>query len=207
MSLDAARAAAAQDIRHDGVVAIVRARGPEAATATVRALQDGGCRAVEVSLSTPGALDAVAAAAEAGRPVGLGTVLGVADVRDALAAGAAFVVCPVLDPLVGRACADAGLAWLPGAMTPTEVAQAHGYGAALVKLFPASQWTPAALRDLRQALPGPALVPTGGVDPADAEAWFAAGVAALGIGSALSGADDVAAAARNLLTRIAALRR
>lgn len=206
MTVEAARASAARHIREDGVVAIVRAPDAATATATVRALQDGGCRAVEVSLATPGALDAVAAAAADGRPVGLGTVLRVSEVRDGWAAGAAFAVCPVLDPAVGAACVGTGLAWLPGAMTPTEVVQAHGHGAALVKLFPASRWTPEALRDLRQAVREPALVPTGGVDPADAEAWFGAGAAALGIGSALTGAADVTATARALLARIAALR-
>jgi 2-dehydro-3-deoxyphosphogluconate aldolase / (4S)-4-hydroxy-2-oxoglutarate aldolase len=93
-------------------------------------------------------------------------------------------------------------------MTPTEAFSALEWGASAVKLFPATTWTPAAVRDLLQALPDLPVVPTGGVGLDDAPAWIAAGALAVGLGGALTRAtpEETPARVEKLLTRLAAAR-
>ncbi|KQR39417.1 hypothetical protein ASF80_08380 [Microbacterium sp. Leaf159] len=191
------------------MVAIVRAASTQVAAANVATLIRSGLAAVEVSLVTPGALGVIRDAvsrAPAGTMVGVGTALSVGDVESAVDAGARFVVTPTTDRDVIRAAVDAGVPVLPGAATPTEAVQALNWGATFVKLFPASLWTPAAMRDVLTALPDLPLVPTGGVDPENAAEWMRAGAVALGIGSALTGSDDPAHTAAELLSVIAEAR-
>jgi 2-dehydro-3-deoxyphosphogluconate aldolase / (4S)-4-hydroxy-2-oxoglutarate aldolase len=176
-------------------MAIVRAGGAEQAYAAASRLIEAGLRAVEVSLSTPQALDAVERLArEPGGDVtiGVGTVLDPADVGRAAAIGASFIVAPTLNPAVVAAAAGHGLASFPGCATPSEMVHAAELGATGVKIFPASLWTPQALADLLHALPGLRCVPTGGVRLDDVPAWLAAGALAVGLGSALAGESAVA---------------
>ena len=102
-----------------------------------------------------------------------------------------------------RAARDAGLDTLPGIATPSEALQAVDGGSTMVKLFPASLWSPAALRDVLTALPSLEVVPTGGVTLESAPEWISAGAAALGIGSTLTKAHDPAETVRRLLASIA----
>lgn len=187
-----------------GVVAIVRTGSAAAAAEAATTILDAGLDAVEVSLTTPGALDVVRDLAAAGRGViGAGTVRTLDDARAAHAAGARFLVSPVLDVDVVRYAVEHDLAAFPGCVTPTEMETARRAGAHAVKIFPAHLWSPAALRGLLEAMPDLPCVPTGGVGPADAAEWIAAGAVALGIGGALTRADDPAAAVAQLLGEIA----
>ena len=171
------------------IVAIVRAREAAAAGETVRRLLGAGLRAVEVSLVTPDALrviEELAGQTQAGAYLGAGTVMNAQQARACADAGAAFLVAPTLRADVIEMGHDRGLAVLPGACTPTEMTAALDAGADLVKLFPAGQWSPASVCDLRASLPGLPLVPTGGVTPETAAAWLQAGCVAVGMGSALT---------------------
>lgn len=190
-------------VRAQGVVAVVRSGDAATARAAAVALLDAGLGAVEVSLTTPGALDVVAALTAEERTVGVGTVTSPAQYRDAVAAGAAFVVSPTLDlEVVGQARRDGVLA-VPGTSTPTESLAAVLAGAPLVKLFPASLWSPKALRDVLAALPDLPLVPTGGIGLDDVPSWWSHGAVAVGLGSRLSrgGAGDVAGRVARLLAQ------
>lgn len=134
------------------VMAILRSADASGLPAVARALAAGGVTCLEVTLTTAGALDALArirAELGAGVAVGAGTVVTAADARDALAAGAEFLVAPTVEPDVIRAVADRGTPFYPGAWTPTEVSRAWRAGAAAVKLFPACTGGPAHLRQLR----------------------------------------------------------
>jgi 2-dehydro-3-deoxyphosphogluconate aldolase/(4S)-4-hydroxy-2-oxoglutarate aldolase len=196
-------------IREQGVVAIVRSATAEDAARNVSTLIGAGLRAVEVSLVTPGALEVIrAAAADApdGVVIGVGTALTVDNVRDAAAAGARFVVSPILREDVIKAALDLGMDTLPGVATPSEALQAIEWGSTLVKLFPASLWSPAVLREVLTALPWLETVPTGGVTLDSAADWIRAGGTALGIGSALTKAADPAAVGAGLLAAIASAR-
>src|SRR5690606_311993 len=137
------------------LLAIIRGSGPGPAVAAGTALLGEGVRVIEVSLTTPGALDAIAelrAAAPAGALVGAGTVLTESDVADVAAAGAQFAVTPAVVESVGAAVRR-GLPVAAGALTPTEAHTAVRLGADAVKVFPASLAGPAYIKALRQPFP------------------------------------------------------
>ncbi|MET9819751.1 MULTISPECIES: bifunctional 4-hydroxy-2-oxoglutarate aldolase/2-dehydro-3-deoxy-phosphogluconate aldolase [unclassified Streptomyces] len=187
------------------VMAILRSADASGLPAVARTLAEAGITCLEVTLTTAGALDALARIrAELGPDVavGAGTVLTGDQARDALAAGAEFLVAPVVDTTVVRNAADRGIPCYPGAWTPTEVWQAWRAGAAAVKLFPASTGGPGHLRQLRAPLPEIPLVAVGGVGIDEARQYLEAGARAVGIGSPLlRGADrDPAPQALDALT-------
>lgn len=189
------------------VFGIVRSAGPDDAVASARAVLDAGLRAVEVALTTPRALSAVARLTEE-RPdalIGAGTVLDAAAARAAVEAGARFLVSPNLHPEVIRAGHRYGLPVFPGVSTPTEMVRALEEGADALKLFPASTVSPSWLRDVRAALPQAPVIPTGGVTIDNAPEWIAAGAVACGMGSALTSGGAQAAGERvtALLDRLA----
>jgi 2-dehydro-3-deoxyphosphogluconate aldolase/(4S)-4-hydroxy-2-oxoglutarate aldolase len=174
-------------------MAILRSADAAGLPAVARALTDGGITCLEVTLTTSGALDALAAIRDELGPevaVGAGTVITTGQAREALAAGAEFLVAPAVDADVIRDAAGRGIPCYPGAWTPTEVSTAWRAGAAAVKLFPASTGGPAHLRQLRAPLPDVPLVAVGGVGVDQARDYLDAGALAVGIGSPLlRGAD------------------
>jgi 2-dehydro-3-deoxyphosphogluconate aldolase/(4S)-4-hydroxy-2-oxoglutarate aldolase len=173
-----------------GVVAIVRGRRAEHLDAVLDVLVEAGIRSLEITLNTPGALEGIRRAiARFGTEttVGAGTVRTVADVEDAVAAGARFLVSPHTDPALTARARELGVAYLPGAFTATEIVSAWNAGAAAVKLFPARLGGPRYLRDLREPLPDVPIVPTGGVSADNVAEWFAAGAVAVGVGGTLLG--------------------
>jgi len=185
---DGARAVDA--IRGQRVLGIIRADSPEAARDLTLELWQAGLRAVEISVSTPGAIEAVTALAaqrpDAALVIGAGTVMDAATARAAVAAGADVLVSPIADPAVIAVGRDAGLAVLAGAATPGEAAAAMRAGASLVKLFPARMFTPAVVADILQALPDLPLVPVGGIAIRDVGEWLSAGAVAVGLGTSLT---------------------
>ncbi|GAA1318619.1 bifunctional 4-hydroxy-2-oxoglutarate aldolase/2-dehydro-3-deoxy-phosphogluconate aldolase [Pseudonocardia xinjiangensis] len=172
------------------VVAILRAGDSARAEAVVDVLVDGGIRCIELTMTTPGALDVVERLAARVADVvdlGVGTVLTAAEVDRAVDAGACFVVSPSVVPAVIGAAARHGIASYPGALTPTEIHGAWSLGASAVKLFPAGSFGPGYLAALRAPLPHIPIVPTGGIGAGEAAAWLDAGAAALGMGGPLIG--------------------
>ena len=190
--------AAIEAIRSRRVVAVLRRVGEPAAV--VRALREGGISVIEITLDSTSALETIASFRDDRDLVVLaGTVRSADDVRAAAEVGAQACVSPALVPEVVDACRRAGLPAIPGAMTPTEVETAWRLGAGMVKLFPAARLGPEFVHDLRGPLPDIPLLVTGGVDASNAGAFLRAGAAAVGVGSALVGAADITAAARNLV--------
>lgn len=171
------------------VMAILRgADGPALVEPALRLL-DAGIDLLEISLTTPGACDAieqVRARAGEGRLVGAGTVLTRADVADVQAAGAQFVVTPALAESVAE-CVRRDLPVAAGALTPSEVLAASTQGAAAVKVFPASLGGPGYLSALRAPFPQIPLVAVGGVDVSATTAFLRAGAIGVGVGSPLLG--------------------
>ena len=172
-----------------GVIAVIRVRETAALGAAARALAAGGVGGVEITLTTPGAIEAIGDLASdsglAGCLLGAGTVLDEAAARDVIAAGARFVVSPVLDPAVIRVCRDRHIPCIPGAFTPTEILAAWRAGASLVKVFPAAAVGPGYARDILASMPFLRLVPSGGVSLENAGEWIRAGAAAVSVGGAL----------------------
>ncbi|QMU76495.1 bifunctional 4-hydroxy-2-oxoglutarate aldolase/2-dehydro-3-deoxy-phosphogluconate aldolase [Streptacidiphilus sp. PB12-B1b] len=189
------------------VLAIVRADGPERALACIRTLVDAGITALEVSLTTPGALEAVARARArypASVLIGAGTVLTAAQAEAAAAAQAGFVVTPAITPGARRSV-GLGLPLLCGALTPTEVVTALEAGALAVKVFPASVHGPGYLRELLAPLPDAPLIAVGGVDAVTAPQYLAAGARAVAVGSPLLGSAGRGGPLPELAARAAAL--
>jgi len=119
--------------------------------------------------------------------LGIGTIKSVKEAEDFLAAGADFVVSPIVNPKVGQLLHASGLLWVPGCMTPTEIYLAQQNQAALIKLFPANILGEAFLSSIKELFPGQLFIPTGGVEltKENISGWFKAGVSAVGLGSKL----------------------
>ena len=175
------------------LIAIIRASDADTAAARVQHLVAIGVALVEISLSTPDALETLQSLSASGGAspslLGVGTVLTAEDLHRAADAGARFAVTPTTDPEVLGAAVERDIPIIPGAATPSEIQRAVVLGATAVKLFPASLWSLEAFGDLRQVFPTVAFVPTGGIDAVQAPRWVGAGAIAVGLGSAVTSAD------------------
>ncbi|MBP2415059.1 2-dehydro-3-deoxyphosphogluconate aldolase/(4S)-4-hydroxy-2-oxoglutarate aldolase [Arthrobacter stackebrandtii] len=173
----------------DRTIAVVRAPDIADAAELCRALVAGGISGVELTYTTPNLLKHVAraadTAAEHGAVVGVGTVLTADQAKAAIDAGAQFLVTPGIRPEVARVAADAGIPFSLGALTPTEVAMALDLGSAVVKIFPASAMGAAYLKDLQGPYSGIKLLPSGGINAANAQDFLAAGALAVCCGTAV----------------------
>jgi 2-dehydro-3-deoxyphosphogluconate aldolase / (4S)-4-hydroxy-2-oxoglutarate aldolase len=173
------------------VVAILRAADAGRFLEVGRVLYEGGVRAIEVALTSEGALAAFGRLREelpGDALLGVGTVRSAGDAERAVDAGAAYLVAPDLRPEMVGFAVGRGIPVVPGALTPTEVAAAWAAGATAVKVFPVSAvGGPGYVKAVRAPLPEVPLVPTGGVGIDDIGAYLAAGAAAVGLGSPLLG--------------------
>jgi 2-dehydro-3-deoxyphosphogluconate aldolase/(4S)-4-hydroxy-2-oxoglutarate aldolase len=175
-------------LKSERVVAVVRAPSADVLLPLSEALVEGGIRALEVTMSTPDAIEGIRRLSfhwgeEAW--IGVGTVLDVETAKAAAEAGAAYCVSPVLIPEVIEAAKSSGMLAMPGAMTPTEAFQAYQLGADVVKIFPATSFGPGYFRDLLAPMPFLRLMPTGGVEAENVGDWLKAGAVAVGAGSSL----------------------
>lgn len=179
-----------------GVLAVLRAPSASTALDAVDALVRGGVTGIEVTFSTPDAPEVIAQVrARYGDDalVGAGTVTTAEQAREAAEAGAQFLVSPGSVAELSAAMTATGLVTMTGALTPSEVMLARGYGADVVKIFPASVFGPSYLGALRAPLAGIPLMPTGGVTPDNLAEWFAAGAVAVGAGGDLVPGSALAA--------------
>lgn len=193
-------------LRDVGLVPVIRAKSADVLIDVARALLAGGIPVVEVTMSVPGAIDGIRRIVQtfgADLLVGVGTVTKPEQVEEAVAAGAEFVVSPVLVPEVVAATRHRGKVSIPGAYTPTEIFQAHQLGADIIKVFPASVGGPAYFKALLAPMPYLKLMPTGGVDLSSVGAFLKAGAVTLGAGAALVDARAIETRNWALLTDLA----
>ena len=177
-----------QRLLQPGIIAIIRADSSAELGNVAEALLAGGISAMEVTMTTPGALKAISdVTARFGDRIlmGVGSVLDPETCRAAILAGAEFVVTPVTRPEVIRMSNRYGKPIASGAFTPTECLLAYESGADFVKLFPAEFGGPKYIRTILAPLPMLQIIPTGGVTPETAIDFLDAGSAALGAGSSL----------------------
>lgn len=173
-----------------GIVAILRGSTDRHLEGVARTLGEAGVTCLELTLTTPGAIDALArvrAELGAGVALGMGSVVDAGQAAACLDAGAEFLVSPGVCAEVATYAAEHGAACYPGGWTPTELLAAWGLGAPAVKLFPAASGGPRHLKDLRAPLPHIPLVPTGGVALNQIAEYLEAGAAAVGLGGPLVG--------------------
>jgi len=159
----------------------------------LKALYAAGIKAVEYTNRGKEALDNFKALRKLvndsmpGMQLGIGTVKTTDDATNYIKAGADFIISPVVYPPVARVVEEAGLLWIPGCLTPTEVFTAEMNGAKMVKIFPGSAVGPSYISAIKELFPGLLFMPTGGVDTTaeNIKAWFDNGVCAVGMGSKL----------------------
>jgi 2-dehydro-3-deoxyphosphogluconate aldolase / (4S)-4-hydroxy-2-oxoglutarate aldolase len=188
-------------LRNAQVVGVLRAGSAEAATQAALAAVRGGLQAIELTFTTPNAEMALEAVHHAAPEIllGAGTVMNAAQAESAIRAGAAFLVSPHFSEEVLRASRKHNVPYIPGVLTPNEVARALGLGCKILKIFPiGSSGGAGYLKDLRGPFPDLQVMVTGGVAPLEVQAYRQAGALAVGLGSqffpqaALANADWVA---------------
>lgn len=171
------------------VLAILRGMSPERTVTVAERAWDLGIEMVEVTIQTPDALPSLVAAVRAGEQrgklVGAGTVVSLTQLQQVVAAGARFAVAPGLDLALVEAAAAAGLPYLPGVSTPTEVQNAQAAGLTYLKAFPSTVLGPDWFRAMAGPFPKIRFVATGGVDAHNARGFLDAGAVTVGVGSAL----------------------
>jgi len=177
-----------QTIIDCGVVAIVRVASAREAVEVCGAIAKGGVKPIEVTMTVPGAIDAIKEFKGAMKDevlVGAGTVLDPETARAVILAGAEFVVSPTLNLEVIKICRRYSKIVIPGTFTPTEILAAWEAGADIVKVFPATVSGPQYLRDIRGPLPQIRLCPTGGVNLENTPDFIRAGAVAVAAGTSL----------------------
>ncbi|MBN2328833.1 MAG: bifunctional 4-hydroxy-2-oxoglutarate aldolase/2-dehydro-3-deoxy-phosphogluconate aldolase [Candidatus Omnitrophica bacterium] len=153
-------------ILETGIVAVIRAQSSEQLVDVAKALRDGGVKAIEVTMTTPNALEVINTVSGMMKDecvIGVGTVLDPETARAAILAGAEYVVSPTLNLDAIKMCRRYNAVCIPGAYTPTEILTAWEAGADVVKVFPASTLGPGFFKDVLGPLPQIRLSPTGGV--------------------------------------------
>ncbi|MDZ7373465.1 MAG: bifunctional 4-hydroxy-2-oxoglutarate aldolase/2-dehydro-3-deoxy-phosphogluconate aldolase [candidate division KSB1 bacterium] len=189
-----------------GVTAIVRVDSAQGLLPVVEALQRGGVNVVEITMTTPNALEIIRETrSRFGDQVllGAGTVLDAETARAAILAGADFIVSPITDEATIRLVHRYSKVVMPGAFTPTEVVRAWELGADVVKIFPTSSVGPEYIRDLKGPLPHVRMIPTGGVSLETAAAFLRAGACALAVGGNLVKKQLVAEGRYDEITELA----
>jgi len=165
----------------------------ETSIEVLKVLYDSGIKAVEYTNRGDNALDNFSAMKKLvndempGMHLGAGTIKTDADAELFISAGADFIICPVLNVEVARIVHKAGLLWIPGCLTTTEIFIAETNGASIVKIFPGSTLGPSYIPAIKELFPELMFMPTGGVEVSkeNLKAWFEAGVCAVGLGSKL----------------------
>jgi len=179
-----------------GLVAVIRLDSGEKLPGIISALRQGGINALEITMTTPGALDIIKNfAAQTGKDflIGAGSVLDAETARLAILNGAQFIVGPIFNPEVVRMCHRYDRPAIPGALTPTEILTAWEQGADLVKVFPTTALGPSYIKDILGPLPQVKLLPTGGVTLENAAEFIRSGACCLGVGTALLNKKMIAA--------------
>lgn len=180
----------AAELEEIGLIAIIRTDLEADLVRVAQALAEGGIRAMEITLNTPGALAAITAIRRELSPaicVGAGTILSPEDARASFEAGAEFIVTPTLQTDTVAFCREYHLPIACGCMTPTEALTAHRAGADFIKLFPSDTLGPGYVRALLGPLPFLKIIPTGGVSRDNLAAFLQAGSVAVALGGNLVG--------------------
>jgi 2-dehydro-3-deoxyphosphogluconate aldolase / (4S)-4-hydroxy-2-oxoglutarate aldolase len=171
-----------------GAVAVIRMSDSEKLKRVSEAIHKGGVSAIEITMTTPHALAVIENLSKTMGDeiiVGVGSVLDPQTARDAINAGAQFVVSPVFKPDIVDTVKQLDIPMMPGAFTPTEIQAAYEKGADIVKVFPADVVGMAFFKAIKGPMPYLKLMPTGGVTLTNAGDWLKAGACAVGVGTAL----------------------
>ncbi len=186
------RQSIAAAIERERISAIIRTENQCLASDAMAAAVEGGFRLIEFTLTTPGALELITEfSSNSELIVGAGTVMSPRQARDAVAAGARFLVSPIVDREMIAEAGELNVPCIPGAYTPTEMETAHRFGADFVKVFPATAGGVDFVRAVRGPLPHLRLFPTAGVGPDNFLEFLDAGCAGVGFVRTLFAPGDL----------------
>ena len=193
-------------IKNEGIVAVIRAKDHDEAKGYINACVNGGIRAVELTYSIPKVVDLINELKDDENLIlGVGSVLNGQMAKDAILAGAKYVVSPGYNEEVNEVCKELNTLYLPGCMTVTEIMNALDKGNKMVKLFPGDVFGPKYIKAVKAPIPHVEIMPTGGVSIDNVEKWFEMGVSCVGVGSSLFGAgslDDIEKLAKEFVEKI-----
>lgn len=184
-----------EQIKEHKIIAILRGVPGDRVVDVAQALYDGGIRLLEITFNqkSPTKIEDTTQAIKGVRErlgdkmtIGAGTVMSVEEVHVAKAAGASFALAPNVDEAVIREIVACGMEAVPGAMTPSEIANAYAWGASVVKLFPAGNLGLSYCKAMMSPINNIPMIAVGGVDDKNLGEFLKAGFVGLGIGSSLT---------------------
>lgn len=177
-------------ILESGVVAVIRAESKEQGRLIIEAVKKGGVKALEITMTVPGAVNIIDELTEAYKDedviIGAGTVLDPETARACILAGAKYIVSPYFDENTAKLCNRYAIPYMPGVMTPAEVVKALEYGVDILKVFPGNAFGPSIIKAFKGPMPQGNYMPTGGVSLDNVHEWVEAGAVAVGTGSDLT---------------------
>lgn len=171
-----------------GIIAVIRLSEDKKIDYIISALSEGGVKALEITMTTPNAIDIIKNISKKNKGdflIGVGSVLDPETANTAIHSGAQFIVSPILNVDIIKMGHRYDKVVIPGAFTPTEIINAWESGGDIVKIFPATVLGPKYFKDIHGPMPQVKLSPTGGVNINNAADFIKAGAVCLGVGSAL----------------------
>ena len=169
------------------IVGIIRGQSLEVVLKIAKVYEEAGLSTLEVTMNTADAISMISILRSEfpSLNIGAGTVCNLTDLREAIDAGAQFIVTPIIDETVIQHAVDENIPIFPGAFSPTEIYKAWTMGASAVKVFPATKLGVEFIKDMLGPLDQVKLLPTGGVSKSNIKAFFEAGACGVGMGSSL----------------------
>ncbi len=177
-----------EQLKAEKVVAVLRANSHHEAMQYVDAIYAGGIKALELTYSIPNVCQLISEviAKYPDSLVGVGSVLTIEQAKDAVAAGAGYVVSPGYVKAVQQYCNEHNIIYMPGAMTVSEIINSMEQGNAIAKVFPGDSLGTSFIKAVKAPIPNAQLMVTGGVDVSNVKDWFNHGVTMVGVGSSLT---------------------
>lgn len=195
-------------IREIRIIPVIRTKSYNEAKDVIEAVLAGGINALEITMTTPNAIGLITeCAGKYGDKVivGAGTVTDAETAQKCVDAGVKFIVSPIFDDETVKFCNQNEIVIMPGALTPTEIFNAHEKGADVVKVFPVSSMGGVShLKAVKSVFPNIEIVPTGSVNLENFNEYLNAGAFAVGIGSDLTGGNSqsISRKCENLVSKL-----
>lgn len=179
-----------RNISDYGIVAVIRATSKEDGIKIVDAVKKGGIKALEITMTVPGAVDIIKELSQIYKDedvlIGAGTVLDPETARICILAGAKYIVSPSLNIDTVKLCNRYRVPIMPGVMTVKEAIEALELGVEIIKIFPGNAFGPSIIKAFKGPLPQANFMPTGGVSLDNVKDWIKAGAVAVGTGGDLT---------------------
>ncbi|MCR8744831.1 bifunctional 4-hydroxy-2-oxoglutarate aldolase/2-dehydro-3-deoxy-phosphogluconate aldolase [Romboutsia lituseburensis] len=194
-----------------GVIAVIRAKNHEEAKGYINACSNGGIKAIELTYTIPNLCKLIKEVKEnKDLLIGAGSVINGEMAKDAIKAGASYIVSPGFSDEVNDVCKENNILYLPGCMTVSEMMNALNKGNEMVKLFPGDTFGAKFVKAIKAPIPDVKIMPTGGVDINNIDKWFENGVSCVGVGSSLLNAgslEDIEKLAKEFIKKVNEIRK